>query len=229
MRAMILAAGLGTRMQALTSAVPKPLLKVGNTSLIERQLLRLAAAGVTDVVINLFYLGSRIEQTLGDGTRFGMDIRYSHEAVRLDTAGGIIQALPLLKDDCFIVVNADIWTDFDYSRLQPVDGSKRLAHLVLVKNPAHHPAGDFYFGSGGRLHEDSTAGDESLTFSGISVLHRELFAGLSVAPRSVVPLLQQAMGRNKVGGELHSGCWIDVGSPQRLAQANRLVQPHSTG
>ncbi|MCY4265551.1 MAG: nucleotidyltransferase family protein [Gammaproteobacteria bacterium] len=224
MQAMILAAGLGTRMQTLTADTPKPLLKVGNTSLIEHLLQQLVAAGVTEVVINLFYLGSRIEEDLGNGSRFGLDIQYSREAIRLDTAGGIIKALPLLNDDSFIVVNADILTDFNYATLKPVDGLTRLAHIVLVQNPDHRPEGDFYINEDGHVYEEADVGNEPLTFSGISVLHRDLFADLPVQPCSVVPLLRQAMQDSKVSGEVHTGHWIDVGSPQRLAEANRWVR-----
>ena len=139
---MILAAGLGKRMQPLTADKPKPLLKVGDKTLIEYQIERLAEGGITGVVINHFYLGAMIEEALGDGSQFDIEILYSKEAIRLDTAGGIIKSLPKLKDESFIVVNADIWTDFDFSRLQPLNGKDRLAHLVLVENAEHNPHGD---------------------------------------------------------------------------------------
>ena len=132
MRAMILAAGLGKRMHPLTANKPKPLLKVGDKTLIEYQIERLVQGGITGVVINHFYLGTMIEEALGDGSQFDIEILYSKEPIRLETAGGIIKSLPKLKDDSFIVVNADIWTDFDFSRLQPLDGKDRIAHLVLV-------------------------------------------------------------------------------------------------
>ncbi len=221
---MILAAGLGKRMQPLTADLPKPLLKVGDKSLIEHQLDRLSAAGVTGVVINHFYLGEKIEEALGDGSQFGLEIEYSREAIRLETAGGIIKSLPKLRDDSFIVVNADIWTDFDFSKLEPVDGEDRLAHLVLVANAEHHPHGDFYIDDDGRVHEDHNARDERLTFSGISVMHKNLFVGLPIQPRSHIPLLQEAMKADKVSGEVHSGLWIDVGTPERLQEVNRLVE-----
>lgn len=222
MRAMILAAGLGKRMQPLTADLPKPLLKVGDKSLIEHQILRLAAGGVTGVVINHFYLGSMIEDALGKGERYGLEISYSREAIRLETAGGIIKSLPKLKDDSFIVVNADIWTDFDFSTLQPLDGTNDLAHLVMVENCDHNPAGDFYLGKGGRMHEQGEKGEQRLTFSGISVMHKKLFQGLPIKPSSTVPLLQAAMAENRVSGELYSGMWIDVGTPERLQEVNAL-------
>lgn len=224
MRAMILAAGLGKRMQPLTADLPKPLLKVADKSLIEHQLDRLAAAGVESVVINHFYLGNMIEEALGDGSQFGLEIQYSKEAIRLETAGGIIKALPKLKDDSFIVVNSDIWTDFDFSTLQEVDGDDRLAHLVLVENADHNPHGDFYIDDNGRVHEDHDAADARLTFSGISVMHKNLFKDLPIQPRSFVPLLQEAMQADKVSGEVHTGLWIDVGTPERLQKVNKLAQ-----
>ena len=131
MRAMILAAGLGKRMRPLTDATPKPLLKVGEKSLIEHQISKMAAAGIEHIVINHFYLGGMIEEHLGNGSRYGVSLQYSREPIRLDTAGGIIKSLPKLKDDSFIVVNADIWTDFDFATLMPLDGEKCKAHLVL--------------------------------------------------------------------------------------------------
>ncbi|MDP6534742.1 MAG: nucleotidyltransferase family protein [Gammaproteobacteria bacterium] len=222
MRAMILAAGLGKRMQPLTDKQPKPLLKVGEKTLIEHQIERLVAGGVTGVVINHFYRGSMIEEALTDGAQFGIDIAYSREAIRLDTAGGIIKALPKLKDESFIVVNADIWTDFDYSALEPLDGEDRLAHLVLVENAEHHPHGDFYIDDAGRVHEDHSARDQRLTFSGISVMHKNLFSGLPVQPRSTIPLLREVMPHDRVSGEVHSGLWIDVGTPERLQEVNDL-------
>lgn len=222
MRAMILAAGMGKRMQPLTADTPKPLLKVGDKSLIEHQILRLIAGGITGVVINHFYLGAMIEEALGNGSRFGIDISYSREPIRLETAGGIIKSLPKLKDDSFIVVNADIWTDFDFSTLKALDGENELAHLVLVDNREHNPHGDFYLDDSGRVHENSAQADNRLTFSGISVMHKKLFDGLPIRPSSTVPLLQGAMVENKVSGELYAGTWVDVGTPERLQDVNSL-------
>ena len=210
-------------MHPLTADIPKPLLKVADKSLIEHQLDRLAAGGVDGVVINHFYKGNLIEEALGDGSKFGLDIQYSKEAIRLETAGGIIKALPKLKDDSFIVVNADIWTDFDFSKLEPVDGEERLAHLILVQNAHHNPYGDFHIDEQGRVHEDRHTSDERLTFSGISVMHKNLFKGLPIQPRSFVPLLQEAMQADKVGGEIYTGMWIDVGTPERLQEVNKMT------
>lgn len=224
MRAMILAAGLGKRMQPLTASLPKPLLKVGEKTLIEHQIERLVAAGISGIVINHFYLGGKIEELVGNGSKYGASISYSREAIRLETAGGIIKALPQLKDDCFVVVNADIWTDFDFRTLEPVDGVDRLAHLVLVENADHHPHGDFYIDEKGRVHEDPEASDKRLTFSGISVLHKKLFRDLPIQPRSVVPLLQEAMTVDQVSGEVFEGLWMDIGTPERLQEVNALAK-----
>ncbi len=220
MRAMILAAGLGKRMRPLTDNLPKPLLKAGKKTLIEHQIDRLVAGGITGAVINHFYLGGLIEQALGDGSRFGLDLSYSREPILLDTAGGIIKCLPMLKDDSFIVVNSDVWTDFDFSTLQPVNGEQRLAHLVLVDNAEHNPAGDFHLNGEGLVRNGQAGDGSSLTFSGISVMHRNLFKGFPIQPRSVVPLLQEAMRKDQVSGEHFQGEWIDVGTPERLADVN---------
>ena len=222
MRAMILAAGLGKRMHPLTANKPKPLLKVGDKTLIEYQIERLVQGGITGVVINHFYLGTMIEEALGDGSQFDIEILYSKEPIRLETAGGIIKSLPKLKDDSFIVVNADIWTDFDFSRLQPLDGKDRIAHLVLVENAEHNPHGDFYIDESRKVHEDHEARDKRLTFSGISVMHKMLFEGFPIQPRSTIPLLQEAMANDLVSGEVHDGLWIDVGTPERLHEVNAI-------
>lgn len=224
MRAMILAAGLGKRMQPLTADLPKPLLKVGQKTLIEHQIERLVAGGVTGIVINHFYLGDMIEEKMGNGSQYGISITYSKEAIRLDTAGGIIKSLPKLKDDCFWVVNADIWTDYDFSQLKPVDGTDRLAHLVLVENADHNPHGDFYIDENKRVHEDQSARDQRLTFSGISVIHKNLFRDYPIQPLSMVPLLQEAMTTDQVSGEIHEGMWMDIGTPERLQEINTLVE-----
>ena len=222
MRAMILAAGLGKRMQPLTADLPKPLQKVGDKPLIEHQIERLVAGGVTGIVINHFYLGSMIEELLGNGSKYGTSISYSKEPIRLETAGGIIKALSKLEDDCFLVVNADIWTDFNFASLEPVDGIDRMAHLVLVENADHNPHGDFYIDDQGRVHEDHSARDQRLTFSGISVMHKNLFRDYPIQPRSTVPLLQEAMLEDQVSGAVYEGLWMDIGTPERLKEINAL-------
>jgi len=227
MHAIVLAAGVGKRLQPLTDSVPKALLEVGGRTLIECQLERLARGGVKRVAINLFHLGELVCEALGDGSRFGLEIAWSAEQRLLDTAGGIIQAWPLLGGDAAIVTNADVWTDFDYAGLQRVDGKATLAHLVLVPNPPSHPQGDFFLGDDGRVSAAGGAG-QRLTFAGLSVLHRKLFAGLVPEPLPLAPLLRSAMAQGRVSGERHDGDWVDVGTPERLAELNsRFCHPPS--
>ena len=223
MRAMILAAGLGKRMRPLTENTPKPLLKVDGKPLVEHMIERLIAGGVTGVVINYHHLGEMIKNFLGDGSRFGIEILYSEEADLLETGGGIINSLPKLKDESFIVVNADVWTDFDFNRLDYINVDQCHAHLVLVENTQDNPTGDFYINQSGLVHDSAGNETKRLTFSGISVLHRNLFEGYQSEPFSLVPLLKMAMMKDLVTGEVHNGVWIDVGTPQRLEQANSLT------
>lgn len=227
MKALVLAAGLGERMRPLTDATPKPLLRVGGKPLIAWHLEKLAAIGVRDVVVNLSWLAEQFPRTLGDGARFGLRIAYSHEGpAPLETGGGMWHALPMLGDeDPFIVVNGDIWTDYDFARLPRAPAGD--AHLVLIDNPAHHPGGDFALSADGRVHDE---GAPKLTFAGIGVYRPELFLGWREAigdtpgaqlspPRfQLAPLLRAAMRRHAVAGERHAGKWADVGTPQRLAQ-----------
>ena len=223
MRAMILAAGLGKRMRPLTENTPKPLLKVNGKPLVEHLIERLISGGVTGVVINYHHLGEMIRNFLGDGSRFGIEILYSEEPDLLETGGGIINSLPKLKDKSFIVVNADVWTDFDFNRLEYINGDHCLAHLVLVENTQDNPTGDFYINQSGLVHDAAGNDSKRLTFSGISVLHRNLFEGYQSEPLSLVPLLKMAMMKGLVRGEVHNGVWIDVGTPKRLEQVNSLT------
>lgn len=219
MKAMILAAGKGERMRPLTLHTPKPLVPVAGQALIEYHLRALAAAGVREVVINHAWLGQQIEEHLGDGGRFGLRICYSPEGEPLETGGGIFKALPLLGDDPFLLVNGDVWTDYDFTRLQaPLQG---LAHLVLVDNPGHHGRGDFCLADGQVVDGDDAPG--TLTFSGISVLHPALFAGCQAGAFKLAPLLRQAMAAGRVTGEHYRGHWVDVGTLERLAEAERLI------
>ncbi|PSF05237.1 mannose-1-phosphate guanylyltransferase [Marinobacter fuscus] len=218
MKTMILAAGKGERMRPLTLSTPKPLLRAGGKALIEHHLERLHNAGFHHVIINLAWLGEQIEQTLGDGADYGLSIRYSREGEPLETAGGIIRALPKLtgpESDWFLVVNADIWTDFDFACLQPPLTPATDALLVMVDNPPHHPGGDFHLDSNGIL---AVTGAPSLTFSGISLLHARLFDGLKDDAGKLGPILRSAMSKGRVRGQYHSGHWIDVGTPERLAE-----------
>lgn len=228
MKAMILAAGLGTRMRPLTDDLPKPLLRAGNHSLIEYHILGLAAAGITDIVINLFYLGHKIEEAIGDGARYGVRIHYSPESVRLETAGGIINALPMLGEDPFIVVNGDIWTDFSFAKLTGLALGDSLARLVMVNNAEHHPEGDFVLQTNGYLSDGNNTGASRLTFSGISVMHPKLFAGVPAGAQPLAPILRQAMAAGKVQGEHHKGRWWDIGTPARLAQLDELLVAETT-
>lgn len=222
-KAMILAAGLGERMRPLTNHTPKPLLEVGGKPLIVWQIERLEAAGFTDLVINHAHLGAQIENFLGDGAAYGVAIRYSDEGQPLETAGGIAYALRLLGDAPFMVTNADIHTDFDYSRLRGILSAmaadpERLAHLVLVDNPPHHPEGDFCLVDGRVCEPERLGPDPSrLTFSGIACYQPELFAGITPGHKAkLAPLLLDAMARGRVTGERHPGAWMDVGTPERL-------------
>ena len=170
-------------------------------------------------MINHAWLGPQIEAHLGDGARFGLSIRYSAEGEPLETGGGIFRALPLLGDEPFLVVNGDVWTDFDFNRLRrPLDG---LAHLVLVDNPIHHPRGDFRLDQG-RV-SDAVEGEPSLTYSGIAVLHPRLFEGCQAGAFKLAPLLRQAMAAGQVSGEHFAGRWVDVGTHERLAEVERLL------
>ncbi|MBV4461678.1 nucleotidyltransferase family protein [Pseudomonas sp. COR58] len=220
MKAMILAAGKGERMRPLTLTTPKPLVRAGGIPLIEYHLHALAAAGFDDIVINHAWLGQQIEDYLGDGSRYGVRIRYSPEGEPLETGGGIFRALPLLGDEAFLVVNGDIWTDYDFSVLhQPIAG---LAHLVLADNPAHHPAGDFVLDNG-RV-QDGQPQAQTLTYSGIAVLHPQLFDGCEAGAFKLAPLLRDAMARGQVTGERLKGQWVDVGTHERLAEAEKLIE-----
>jgi len=224
MKAMILAAGRGERMRPLTDATPKPLLEAGGQPLIVRHIEALVRAGLRDIVINHAHLGRRIEAALGDGERFGARIRYSPEGEALETAGGIAHALPLLGDAPFAVINGDIACDYDYARLAPLAGDLRarglLAHLVLVPNPPHHERGDFAL-QGGRV---TAEGARKFTFSGIGLYDPALFAGIARGAKAkLAPLLRVAMDAGRVGGERHDGLWMDIGTPGRLAELDRLL------
>jgi MurNAc alpha-1-phosphate uridylyltransferase len=222
MKAMILAAGRGERMRPLTDHCPKPLLAVGGKPLIVRHIERLAAAGLTHLVINHAHLGHMLEAALGDGSAFGVHIRWSPEPPgALETAGGIRQALQFLGENPFLVVNGDIFCEADFAPLAEIathlSPEGDLAHLLLIDNPDHNPKGDFVL-DGERVRSE----DEELprlTFSGIAAYHPSLFAPLEAGkPARLAPLLRTAMGVNRVSGEHFHGRWVDVGTPERLAQ-----------
>ena len=228
MKAMILAAGRGERMRPLTDHMPKALLRVDDKPLIIFIISALRRAGIGDVVINLAHLGEQIAAALGDGAAWGMHIAYSREPQALETAGGIAQALPLLGDAPFIAVNADVYSDYDFSALcgkaQQLFAGGPLAHLVLVDNPQHHPRGDFGL-TAGQVTADAA---QRHTFSGIGAYHPALFAGIAPGAKArLADLLYAAMARGQVTGELHRGLWHDVGTPQRLAELDRRLRATS--
>jgi MurNAc alpha-1-phosphate uridylyltransferase len=217
MKAMILAAGRGVRMRPLTDTTPKSLLAAGGKPLIAWQLEKLARAGFAEVVINHAHLGHLIEAALGDGSRFGLSIRYSAESEALETAGGIALALPLLGSEPFLVINADVYSDYDFSALAGLQLDDRFAHLVLVDNPPQHPRGDFAL-EAGRAHE---GGKSMLTFSGIGVYAPRLFGGIAPGVKvPLAPLLRKAMSADQVSGEHYRGRWRDIGTAERLQALN---------
>lgn len=227
MKAMILAAGRGERMRPLTDTTPKPLLTVGGKALIVWHIEKLAQAGFDEIVINHAYLGEKIEEALGNGEQFDVDLFYSPETSALETAGGIANALPLLGDRVFPVVNADIFSDYDYRDLHAEtlmldEDMTRNAHLVLVENPEHHREGDFILKNGMLVPE----GSPRLTFSGIGIYRPAFF---HVIPRgekaALAPLLRAAIAEGLVSGEHFRGMWTDVGTPARLEQLNQAIQP----
>ena len=219
MRAMILAAGLGTRMRPLTDHTPKPLLKAGGRMLIEYHIEALVQAGVRELVINHARLGGSIEQALGKGARYGASIHYSAEGEQpLETGGGIYRALPLLGEAPFIVVNADVWTDYPYARLP--DTLTGLAHLVLVDNPPQHAGGDFALHAG----QVSEHAEPKLTYSGLGVYHPQLFAACQPGAFPLAPLLREAMQAGSVSGEHYAGRWWDIGTPERLRLLDQQLQ-----
>ena len=221
MKAMILAAGRGERMRPLTLTRPKPLLEAGGAPLIVHQLRALAGAGFEDVVVNLSWLGVQIREALGDGSRHGLRIHYSEEGPEpLETGGGIFRALPLLGDGPFLVLNGDTWSDIPYGDLRERIAARDLAHLVLVPNPAHNPGGDFVL-ERGRIVE--TPG-ERLTFSGVGLYRAELFEGCRDGVFKLAPLLRAAARDGRVGGEVHGGAWLDIGTPERLAELDARLR-----
>lgn len=224
MKAMILAAGLGNRMRPLTLYTPKPLLEVGDKPLIVWHIEKLAGLGVTEIVINTAWLGEKLAQALGDGSQFGVKILWSHEGEGLETAGGIINALPLLGTESFILVNGDVWTTMDFAPLLKVELGENLAHLVLVDNPPQHPQGDFSLAEGKAYTFEQNVQGENLTFSGVSVIHPKMFDGLEQGKRPLAPLLKEAMLENKVSASKLIGDWVDVGTPERLVALDAAIR-----
>jgi len=222
MKAMILAAGRGERMRPLTDTTPKPLLLVAGKPIIQYTIEQLVSAGFSEIVINIAHLGQQIKKALGNGNQLGASIVYSDEGeTALETAGGIINALPLLGKDPFLVVNGDIANDYDFSLLH--DQHCDLAHLVLIPNPEHHPKGDFHLSENQHL---AVSGSPTLTFSGIGLYNPALFDNTSPGKTKLAPLLRQAMAKNRVSGEKFDGFWVDIGTPQRLEYLDNHYRKH---
>ena len=224
MRAMILAAGLGERMRPLTDHTPKPLLEVAGIPLIEYHLRQLAAADFADVVVNVSHLAQQIVDFCGDGSRWGLNIHYSHEPAPLETAGGIQQALPSLGDSPFLVVNGDVWIDYPFGKLRayPMRDCEQ-AHLVLVDNPPHHPLGDFRLDRDG-LVQFRPEQERGYTYAGLGLYRPEFFASLAPGKLALRPLLDQAIAEGRLGGDYHQGHWEDVGTPERLAALDEIAR-----
>ena len=219
MHAIILAAGRGERMRPLTGTLPKPLLDINSKPLIQYHVENLVHAGINNIVINHGVFGDRIEKQLGDGSRFHANIYYSAEGnTPLETGGGIYRALPLLGNDPFLAINADIWTDFPFQSLPAY--LPGLAHLVLIANPEHNPAGDFAI-------QDTylaNTGTRLYTFSGIGVYRKELFQEQVGGVFPLTPLIRQAVASHRVTGEIYNGVWLDIGTPERLNKLRQQIQ-----
>lgn len=218
MKCMILAAGLGERLRPLTDETPKPLIKIAGKSLIKHHLEKLNSAGYKEVVINLSYLGDMIQQQLGDGSRFGVHIEYSNEGNEpLGTGGGIIHALPLLGNEPFLVINGDTWCDHSLSFPNLSPGKQ--AHLVLTDNPPHNPVGDFVYEYGNIFN----TGKNFLTFSGIGIYDPKLFKNYAIERLVLTPILRTAIDNKLVSAEHYTGKWFDIGTLERLEQAEEYV------
>jgi len=220
MKAMILAAGRGERMRPLTDTTPKPLLMVGDYRLIEYHLFNLAAAGFRDVVINVAWLGQQIIDVIGNGEKYNLNIDYSNEGEHaLETGGGIYNALPLLGDDPFLVVNGDIWSDYPYEKLRSLK-LKDKAHLVLVNNPEHNTQGDFSIVNDRLVN----ATDERFTFSGIGVYSKDFFDNSMNGKFPLAPMIREYIAEDKISAELYQGKWLDIGTPQRLEGLKKTLE-----
>ena len=227
-QAMILAAGKGTRLRPLTLDTPKPLVEVGGQPLIVWHIKALKAAGITDITINASWLADKLMDTLGDGSQYGVKLHWSVEGDEpLETAGGIFQALQTgkLRDEPFILVNSDVWTTYDFAKLQDYElSADQRAHLLLIDNPEHNNGGDFAINNG-IASEHPINGADKYTFAGISVISPRLVDGLvSGQPAALAPLLKQAMLKFQITAEVISDNWIDVGTPERLAQVNEFIE-----
>jgi len=228
-KVMLLAAGVGERMRPLTDHTPKPLLQVAGVPLLEHHIRRLAEAGLTDLLINVAHLGQQIIDYCGDGSRWGVSIAYSPEAAPLETAGGIINAMPLLGQQPFMVVNGDVWTDYPFRPLasRGLLSASRSAHLVLVDNPPQHPLGDYTLSDTATL-EIKKPDACGYTYAGVALFSPRFFAGVSAGKLALRPLLDKAISSSQVSGEHYTGSWVDVGTPERLQQLDNAVSNPGT-
>ena len=221
MKAMILAAGRGERMRPLTDQIPKPLLEVAGKPLIVWHLEKLAKANFEEVIINHAHLGEMIEAYVGDGSRWNLKITYSREGSPLETAGGIKKALPLIGDQPFLVVNADIYTDFNFAAIKNRNLNDCKGHLVMVKNPKQHPDGDFFL----QNNQIELEGKERLTFSGIAIYQPKIFEDIKIEPvAKLAPILKKLIGAKCISGEAYQGLWFDIGTPERLNEVNLFLK-----
>jgi len=217
---MILAAGRGERMRPLTDVTPKPLLQAGSHRLIEYHLFNLAQAGFTDVIINVAWLGQQIIDELGNGEKYNLNISYSNEGDHaLETGGGIYNALPLLGEEPFLVINGDVWTDYPFEKLRSYK-LKDKAHLVLINNPAHNLTGDFAINNGRMLNDEK----DRYTFSGIGIYSKDFFTTSSDGKYPLAPMIRKYIDSNEISGEVYEGRWIDIGTPQRLESLTDLLR-----
>ncbi len=217
MRAIILAAGKGERMRPLTLIKPKPLLEVCGITLLEHHIINLEKAGFNDIVINVSWLAQQIMKKIGDGSQYNVSVKYSYEGDEpLETGGGIFKALKLLDKQPFLVVNADIKTDFQFDQLSLPSNS--LAHLVLVNNPKHHLTGDFSIQTNSLLKDDNNS--KKYTYSGIGIYHPSVFNGCKHEKFRLAPLLRQQMKTSQISGQLYNGDWDDIGTIERLSEIN---------
>ena len=221
MKAMILAAGKGERMRPLTDQIPKPLLEVAGKPLIAWHLEKLAKANFEEVIINHAYLGEMIEAYVGDGSRWNLKIAYSREGSPLETAGGIKKALPLIGDQPFLVINADIYTDFNFATIKNRNLNDCKVHLVMVKNPKQHPDGYFFL----QNNQIELKGKKRLTFSGIAIYQPKIFEDINIEPvAKLAPILKKLIGAKCISGEAHQGLWFDIGTPERLNEVNLFLK-----
>lgn len=230
MKAMILAAGLGQRMRPLTDQLPKPLLAAAGKPLLQYHLERIHAAGITQVIINLAYLGDKIREFSGDGSRFGVEIHYSQEPEPLETAGAILHALPLLGNEPFMLINGDVWCDLDLAKFRQHSLiSDQTGHLLLVPNPPFHPQGDFALDNNGQLVPDpEKQHPQRFTFGGISILRPQIVDHypLKRTKFPLVEVLRSAIDKGQLTGEIHTGHWSDVGTPERLHELDQFLKQH---